>query len=564
MRKVIINLAGILILSGLGPAGGVSFAAEFEVLDRFSVDGYAVLRGSADIPGGSFSVGVSTLVVTNGKVGIGTTGPGYKLDIQTNTDNDGIEITNDNGATEKALRLTYDFTNNYAKIEAIQAGTGYKSILLNPSGGDNYGWVGIGTTNPQGKLDVYGKMVVKSDGNVGIGTGSPGAALDIWSNTGLRVGGSAGQGNVYNWNVVPRVIQSGEIGYDIGTNDATYGARNLMTFLPSGNVGIGTTAPRGKLDVGGTIFITDGNQLQIGVSGTSGLQLIGQTGVQALIGSMGSEPFVIRTASTERVRIDTSGNVGIGTTNPGAKLNVVGGSGIAIGAALSGDNAYTPAAAGLVLSGANQAGVTTYTSPGNSTTIGSLSNYADSSDGFKRYLDIVALGSTGGATSNIRFLTGSGTASERMRIDGAGNVGIGTTNPDGRTEISYANKGLVLQSTGGGNPAKTFFLQGASGYFAAATMLDVDFTGSWSAAIVDINLSTTNGGLYTFKKTYYRSASSSPIIASTSNHSGTVSEVIAETINELNLKLKTNAGVAEVYWQGSVTFFRPVTVNTAN
>ena len=50
-------------------------AVEFEILDKFSVDGYAVLRGSADIPGGSFAVGVSTFVVRGGDVGIGTVNP---------------------------------------------------------------------------------------------------------------------------------------------------------------------------------------------------------------------------------------------------------------------------------------------------------------------------------------------------------------------------------------------------------------------------------------------------------------------------------------------------------
>ena len=54
-------------------------AAEFEVLDRFSVDGYSVLRGSADIPGGSFAVGGATFVVKAGNVGIGATATNHKL-----------------------------------------------------------------------------------------------------------------------------------------------------------------------------------------------------------------------------------------------------------------------------------------------------------------------------------------------------------------------------------------------------------------------------------------------------------------------------------------------------
>ena len=75
MKKGTRELAAIILLSGLGLAGGALFAAEFEVLDRFSVDGYTVLRGSADISGGSFSVGGSTFVIKGGNVGVGTTNP---------------------------------------------------------------------------------------------------------------------------------------------------------------------------------------------------------------------------------------------------------------------------------------------------------------------------------------------------------------------------------------------------------------------------------------------------------------------------------------------------------
>jgi len=56
-------------------------AAEFEVLDRFSVDGYSEFKSSATVPGGNFAVGVSTFVVKGGNIGIGTTNPGAKLSV---------------------------------------------------------------------------------------------------------------------------------------------------------------------------------------------------------------------------------------------------------------------------------------------------------------------------------------------------------------------------------------------------------------------------------------------------------------------------------------------------
>ena len=71
-------------------------AAEFEVLDRFSVDGYTVLRGSADITSGSFAVGGSTFAVKSGKVGIGTAAPEALLHVSSAnaaSDQDFVKVT---------------------------------------------------------------------------------------------------------------------------------------------------------------------------------------------------------------------------------------------------------------------------------------------------------------------------------------------------------------------------------------------------------------------------------------------------------------------------------------
>ena len=123
MNKGIRELAGIFILSGISLAGGASFAAEFEILDRFSVDGYTVLRGSADVPGGSFAVGGSSLVVQYGNVGIGTDSPAGKIHVST--------------------------------------GAGSTSLFVSNSG-LTAGNVGIGTTNPGANLDVAGGIKLSS------------------------------------------------------------------------------------------------------------------------------------------------------------------------------------------------------------------------------------------------------------------------------------------------------------------------------------------------------------------------------------------------------------------
>ena len=128
--------------------GPLSHAAEFEVLDRFSVDGYAVLRGSADIPGGSFTVGGSTFVVKDGNVGVGTESPAHRLHV---------------------------------------AGSAIVTSSMSVSG------TGLAGTTPVFQV-IGGTMSVLANGNVGIGTEEPGARLDVGG--GVKVANDVGECNL--------------------------------------------------------------------------------------------------------------------------------------------------------------------------------------------------------------------------------------------------------------------------------------------------------------------------------------------------------------------------------
>ena len=115
----------------------------------------------------------------------------------------------------------------------------------------------------------------------------------------------------------------GNTALQLGTNQTA-----RMTITSAGNVGIGTTTPNTKLVVTGgvtnsiaTISASFGtnNAINIGDDGTNGVLGVGNSGTDMV--------FLKRVAGvySEAMRITSGGNVGIGTTTPGVKLEVNGG-----------------------------------------------------------------------------------------------------------------------------------------------------------------------------------------------------------------------------------------------
>ena len=195
------------------------------------------------------------------------------------------------------------------------------------------GNVGIGTTTPISKLDISGSLNVIGDinftGNLLQNGGSQ------WTTTSGNV--SYTSGSV----VVSNLISTG--------NSNTLGS----LFTTGGNIGIGKSNPSVKLDIDGTLVATSATIPQLVVTNAS-------TGIVSITSNL----LATGDSNTVGSLFTTSGNVGIGTTSPSARLHVLG--------SLVAQSATIPQ---LVLSNAS-AGTINITSnllaTGNSNTLGSL------------------------------------------------------------------------------------------------------------------------------------------------------------------------------------------------
>jgi len=230
------------------------------------------------------------------------------------------------------------------------------------------------------------------------------------------------------------------------------GTSVLNVDTTNGNVGIGTTGPTEKLDIaGGSINIAQtanyglkwGSLYNAFVMDPDDLTPLYITGGNAhiIIDSNHNTTdgyFSIRKDNTSRAtsaelfRVQENGNVGIGTTNPGAKLDIAEGAGI--GFLVGADNdATTTRTDSHTKTG--RIGFVHYTN--GEEPVGAIYGYMSSTDNM---ISFGGLSSSFNAATRLSFFTATNTTTtagaERMRIDNDGNVGIGTTNPGAKLDIN--------------------------------------------------------------------------------------------------------------------------------
>ncbi|MFY7884751.1 MAG: beta strand repeat-containing protein, partial [Dolichospermum sp.] len=293
--KFIVSDGGVIkyrtgseVLSDIGGAAASSISGTTNYIPKFT---------------SSSAIGNSQIFDNGTSVGIATATPSaaYRLDIEGN-----VRV----GSGQILAFSNFNNTNTYQVYNVGGSGAGGEILVFTN-----------GTTE---------RMRLDASGNLGIGTTSTAYKLEVNnaarvgnSSGGILLSGDGGSGNI--WTDIASPLR-------LGANNAEY-----MRITSGGNVGIGTTSPQTQLDIA--------NGLMFGTIDAFPSATYDAAAVIAKTGSLGSAPFnnagsivyrarVTSTAgrsshifytgspSTERMRLNESGNLGIGTATPQSILDI--------------------------------------------------------------------------------------------------------------------------------------------------------------------------------------------------------------------------------------------------
>ena len=358
-------------------------------------------------------------ILSDGKVGVGTTNPGRILDIVSSGNTGQLRITDETGATSSKdslitmvprtssqddVVLMYGRTDTSANIIGIGGQNIHTGGSLNGEGvqgATELRFFTVGSVNTEVTNSTDPNMVIDSSGNVGIGTGAPIGLLHTAAD---------------------------------GSNDTTFARHSTdtsgtsITLRKSRGTAASPSIVSDGDDVGFLIWDAYDGGAYREVAGIIG-EVDGTPGASDMPGRMVFYTTADGTASrAERMRITSAGDIGMGTSAPDAPLHVTNTS-----LNIPSINSQTVAvfSRSSMLASAQIAIIGTAFA--NSTI-----NFGDQSD------ENVGRLLYNHDANYMAFYTNAG---ERMRLDSSGNLGIGTTSPSANADLTLEGGAIALKET---------------------------------------------------------------------------------------------------------------------
>jgi len=368
-------------------------------LTSFTANGVVYASSSSVLATGS------ALTFDGTNLGIGTTSPGSALEVKRTSGNSQIAVNYNDTNTGRIVAAS---NGNFYIGTSVGAGSVVIGNTANADAMtlDNSGSLLVGTTTAAGKVTFAGSGAASQTLTLnGTTTGANFARITSSGADGvIGIESSAGSAIMSGSSANATVLYTvGATSLQFGTNSTT-----RATIDSSGNLGVGTSSPAS----GSRLAISGG---ALNFPETSGRDILwGTSSYVYITGNQGTGVLAMGTGSTERMRLDSSGNLNVGVTSTqGGRLSIVAGASQPYASFDSPTSGYA-----YTLLRYNN---TPYAYFGQAS--GLIGGASDTNFALR-------------AENALLFATGGG--NERARIDSSGNLGIGTSSPTAKLDVRSA------------------------------------------------------------------------------------------------------------------------------